>query len=131
MSTKDDTTLGAILLQMGVISLEQLDMALEKQDVAREKMASTRLGNILCDMELCPSEILDLAVKTQEGLRSGDKSDRAMAIASMASFRKKAMTAATNRMMATGDKIVRKTVRPGSLKYSDLVAGGFVVAGSK
>jgi hypothetical protein len=77
----DPTSLGAILISMGIISNEQLDQATEEQ---RAASPDEMLGAILIANRHITDKQLDMALSAQHGLRSTAKSAQAMANAEIA-----------------------------------------------
>jgi hypothetical protein len=105
MSAEYDTTsLGAILVSMGVITEEELTAAVEFQ--WRSSMERL-LGNQLVVMEVCSKEQVDEALRAQEKMRSG-KYGHAVAVADIALARKKRMQEENKRFVETTDRVVKK-----------------------
>lgn len=77
----DPTSLGSILVSMGIISTEQLEQAAEEQRVASP---DEMLGAILIANRLVTDKQLDIALSAQHGLRSSTKHAQAMANAEIA-----------------------------------------------
>jgi hypothetical protein len=63
----DDTSLGAILLQMGVITPSQLNIALEKQ---HNSTLEEQLGMVLVHVGFCTNQEVELALSAQASIRS-------------------------------------------------------------
>jgi hypothetical protein len=82
MSPKDDdTSLGYILHELGVISKEQLDSALEKQ---RDSTIEQLLGMVLVHEGYCKKDDIEMALSAQKSLRNGsNRKDVRKALAAM------------------------------------------------
>lgn len=106
MSPKDDpTSIGAILVKMGAISEEELLAAVEEQsNLSIEHL----LGKLLVANGICSAEQVEVAVAAQRDMRSEDEHKQAVAIADIASARKKVVHAARQRLIARGESVARK-----------------------
>jgi hypothetical protein len=75
------STLGEILVRMKVVTVEQLEEVLEMQHrLSPEEM----LGQLLVAQGLIDNEQLQVALDAQKGLRSKDRTKRAMAMSQLA-----------------------------------------------
>jgi len=82
MNPKDDpTSLGAILLAMGIINSHQLECAVEEQ---ADSSIEVMLGKLLIANGLISSDQLDMALSAQVGLRSRKRDVKAKAQAAIA-----------------------------------------------
>ena len=107
MSTnpKDDpTSIGAILLSMGTITEEELDMALEMQE---RSSIDRQLGNQLVVLDVCTNEQVDIALAAQMRMRKGDH-ERAVAVADIAVARKKRLCSESQRLRERGETVAKK-----------------------
>lgn len=77
----DPTSLGSILLAMGIISHEQLVKAVEEQD---NSSIEIMLGKLLVANDIITSDQLEVALSAQMGLRSKKRESKARAQASIA-----------------------------------------------
>ena len=75
-NSKDPTSIGAILVAMGVITADQLEEAVREQEKERLDIL---LGKILLANGIISQSQLEAALTTQKGLRSKKKHQRAMA----------------------------------------------------
>lgn len=82
----DQTSLGNILLEWGLITKEQLERALKEQETLR---GDDLLGKLLVAGGACTSEEIDMAMSAQFSLRAGGKTKRAMAVADLALERRR------------------------------------------
>lgn len=83
---KDTTSLGAILLEWEVISQEQLEQALQEQEVLR---GDDLLGRLLIASGACTEEEVDTAMSAQSSMRASGKTECAMAVADLALARRR------------------------------------------
>ena len=105
MNPKDDTTsIGSILLNMGVITREQLDVAVRTQ---RCLHTDTLLGVLLVHEGYCTKEELEEAIDTQISMRNGHKANRAIAFANFA-MRKSRDSGVYKCILERADSIARK-----------------------
>lgn len=102
---RDPTSIGSILLHMGLITDEQLWDALLFQKTAVLKQP---LGDILVDCGYCTRATLDMAAEAQLGLRSEKKVDKAAAVATVAQARKGVQQAAVQTIVQRGRDLVEK-----------------------
>ena len=79
-ASNDPTSLGNILIEMGIISRTQLQSALRIQSETQEMF----LGQILIDSGLLSEDELGTILKIQDKLRSGKKQSKAIANMNMA-----------------------------------------------
>ena len=100
----DSSSIGAILVDMGVISQEQLDDALAELDQLEE---DELVGKLLLASGLCAKDQLEVAQSAQMSLRCGKKADQAMAVADLALSRKRRSTR-DERIVTTGGKVAVK-----------------------
>jgi hypothetical protein len=84
MRPKDDqTSLGNILVNMGLVSQDQLaEAVLEQQQTSIEVL----MGKLLVADGVISEEQLQRALEIQQGLRSKHKYDRALAMSEVATF---------------------------------------------
>lgn len=108
MSPKDDpTSIGSILVKMGAISEEELQAAVEEQsNLSIEHL----LGKLLVANGICSAEQVEVAVAAQRDMRSEDEHKQAVAIADIASARKKVVHAARQRLIARGEQVAHKAI---------------------
>jgi len=84
MSPKDDrTSLGNILVDMGLITRDRLDEVVSEQQRATVEML---MGKLMIADGILSEEQLAQALEIQRGLRSKHKYERAMAMSEVASF---------------------------------------------
>jgi hypothetical protein len=108
---KDDpTSIGSILLAMGVITEEQLDRVIEEQQRLRE---DTLLGKLLVANGYCTAQQLEIAIAAQEGMRSEDKASNAIALADVAlsRHRRPSVIKQRKRIMEKGQEAVKSITR--------------------
>ena len=104
MSAKDDpTSLGLVLVEMGVITEDQLREAVERQE---NSTLEQLLGAVLVHEGFCKKEDIEAAISAQESMRRGKKVQHAMAVADLAIYRKKT-NGARDRAIASGARLVR------------------------
>lgn len=77
----DPTSLGAILLAMGVITSEQLNQAIQEQE---NSSIEIMLGKLLVANDVISGDQLEMALSAQVGLRSKKREYKARAQASIA-----------------------------------------------
>lgn len=99
----DPTTLGAILVTMGVLSPEQLDEAVEAQE---NSSIDRQLGNQLVVMRFCDLGQVEEALQTQERMRKNGHS-KALAVADIALARQKKLDAMTEEVLERSARVVR------------------------
>lgn len=76
---KDDpSSIGNILLKMGLVTKEQLDAVMNEQAHMREDLL---MGNLMVAKGLITREQLEVALAAQQGMRKGGKSGQALAVA--------------------------------------------------
>ena len=105
-SSGDPTSIGSILLQMGVVTPDQLVQAVEDQ---RKLQVDALLGKILVANGFCTAGQLEVAMAAQKSMRTGDEGDRAMAVADLAIARRrrKSIIATRDRIIQKGERVVR------------------------
>jgi len=82
LKPKDDqTSLGNILLEWGLITKEQLTKALQEQETLR---GDDLLGRLLVAGGACTAEDIDMAMSAQASMRATGKTKRALAVADLA-----------------------------------------------
>ncbi len=117
----DDSSIGVILLAMGLIDQDQLQNALSAQRKEREQH---RLGSLLQDMGAVSLDDIELAIKVQEGSRSKKHGERAIAAATVAQQRRKHASRASKRLTERTKEFVRKTMVPGEIHVNDIFPDG-------
>lgn len=106
MNPKDDpTSIGSILVTMGVISKEDLDAAVEEQE---NLSVEHLLGKLLVANGICSAEQIEIALAAQQGMRSEEEHKQAVAIASIAMARKRMVSKAGKQMTARSEEIAGK-----------------------
>lgn len=81
MNPKDDeTSLGAILLELEIITPDQLRLALDRQE---NSTIEQLLGMVLVHMGFCSKDDVEAALSAQKSLRAGKKGDVTKALAAM------------------------------------------------
>lgn len=104
MNAKDDaTSLGHVLVEMGVITEAQLQEAVERQE---NSTLEQLLGSVLVHYGYCTKEDVDAALSAQKSLRSGKKVKHALAVVDMAIARKSS-NGARDRAIASAARFVR------------------------
>lgn len=125
MSPKDDpTSIGAILVKMGVITEDELSLAVEEQE---NSSIEHLLGKLLVANGLCSMEQIEVALAAQQGMRSEEEHRQAVAIASIAMVRKKSVRKAGQAMISRGEEIANKTssgIYPAVAMKMNMVSGG-------
>lgn len=116
MTDDDSTSLGTILLTMGVVTSEQLRAAIAVQESTEPDM---QLGNQLVVMQACNREQLDEAIVTQRRLRSGLPHEKALAGVDITLARRRETGVVRRRALACTARIIRKTEQPS-------IAGGLL-----
>lgn len=83
----DETSLGSILVELEIITEDQLKQALERQE---RSTIEQMLGMILVHDGVCTKEEIELALSAQKSMRHGNKSlQKAVAVLDLAIHRKK------------------------------------------
>jgi len=91
---KDDpTSIGNILLSMGVVTREQLIAIREEQAMEEDR----RMGMMLVRKGWCTEEQLDVALAAQKTMRTKGKVGQALALADIAIAQKRSPAAAQRR----------------------------------
>jgi hypothetical protein len=105
-STEDPTSIGAILLNMGAVTEEQLEETIEEQQRLRE---DALLGRLLVARGYCTQDQFDIAMAAQKSMRDGGKASRALAVAdiSLARSRRKSLLATRKRVIEKGQACVK------------------------
>ena len=85
----DNTTLGYILVELGLITDEQLHQIIDLQLKIREE---SKLGKLCVEQGICTEEQVHLALEEQQRLRTTDPRERALLVAEMAVRRKRRKT---------------------------------------
>jgi hypothetical protein len=119
MNAKDDeTSLGNVLVEMGILTPRQLQEALDRQE---NSTLEQLLGAVLVHFGFCTKDDVDAALSAQESLRSGKRVRHALAVADIAIARKNS-NGARSRAIASGARFVRsatgsefQAVTPGML----------------
>lgn len=76
--TQDPTSIGSILMKMGVVTRAQVEEVMEEQIRLRE---DALLGKLLVAKGYCTNEQFDLAMEAQRLIREGTGAERAVALA--------------------------------------------------
>jgi hypothetical protein len=125
MNPKDDpTSIGSILVKMGVITEEDLSAAVEEQE---NLSVEHLLGKLLVANGVCSVEQIEVALAAQQGMRSEEEHKQAVAIASIAMTRKRMVRVAGQRMISRGEEIARKSssgIYPAVAMKMNMVGGG-------
>lgn len=100
----DPTSLGAILVSMGTITQEELDMAVEMQE---RSSIERQLGNQLVVLDVCSNEQIDIALAAQEKMRKNPH-EHAVAVADIALARKKRVNGERQKLQESGERVIRK-----------------------
>lgn len=103
---EDPTSLGAILLELRLVTQEQLDETIRLQETMRK---DTLLGVLLVHNGLLTQQELDVAISAQESMRTHDQAGHALAIADVAIARHSRQTLVDRRLriMEKGEMIAR------------------------
>lgn len=96
----DPTSIGAILMNMGAVTQEQIEEVIEEQRRLRE---DALLGRLLVAKGYCSQEQFDIAMTAQTSMRNGNKERRALAVADISLARTR-----RNSVIATRQRIVEK-----------------------
>lgn len=118
-STKEDpTSLGNVLLELEIVTREQLDQALEDQQTLR---GDDLLGRLLIANGACTEEEITMAMSAQASLRSKKgKRECAMAVADLALERRRRKSVIIRRenLIKKGEQVRRSLTRtdtPGAI----------------
>jgi len=98
--TTDQTSIGAILMNMGAVTREQIEDVIEEQRKLRE---DALLGRLLVARGYCTQEQFDIAMAAQTSMRAGDRERRAMAVADISLARTR-----RNSVILTRQRIIKK-----------------------
>lgn len=101
----DPTSLGCILIAMSAVTPDQLSEAVEQQRMSSIELL---LGKLLVADGHCTGEQLEIALAAQEAMRSKDKRKQAMAVAEIATHRKRLANGARLRIIERSASIVKK-----------------------
>lgn len=101
----ESNNLGDILVQMGIVTVSQLEEALRFQ---KEATRDDLLGEILVAGNVCSVEQIEAAIDAQRGLRSSNLSKQALAAARVAGQRKKVMRNANLDMIYQGARALKR-----------------------
>lgn len=101
-----DTTLGELLVVLGVISEEQRDVAATAQRVSPQPMT---FGEVLVALRYCTYDQVEEATRIQKRLRSKLPRERAEATYEVAKRSKMAVVNAQRQLVATGLSLLQKT----------------------
>lgn len=74
----DPSSIGNILLRMGLVTQEQLDAIKLEQETMREDLL---MGNLMVVKGWITKEQLEVALAAQKGMRTGGRSGQALAVA--------------------------------------------------
>jgi hypothetical protein len=106
MSAKDDpTSLGNVLVELGLITPKQLADAVERQE---NSTIEQLLGAVLVHQGYCSKHDIETAMSAQKGLRKGKKINQALAMADLAIQRKRS-NGARDRAIESGARFTRST----------------------
>lgn len=100
----DTTSLGAILVSMGVITEEELTSAIEFQ---RRSSIEQLLGNQLVVMDVCSKEEVEQALAAQEKMRESPRG-HAVTMCDIALARKREVQEEREKLAEKTDRVVRK-----------------------
>lgn len=100
-----DTTLGELLVVLGVITYEQRHVAGEAQRMSSRPMT---FGEILVALNFCSQEQVDEAAELQGRLRSKQARERAEATHDVALRSKEVLGTARKQLVAAGKAIIQK-----------------------
>lgn len=102
----DPTSLGNVLLELSIITEEQLDQALQEQETLR---GDDLLGKLLIANGACTEEEISMAMSAQESLRAKDKTKCAMAVADLAIERRRrdSVILRRNNLIEKGEEVRR------------------------
>ena len=103
---EDPTSLGAILLELGLVTHEQLEMVIKQQRLMREE---TMLGVLLVHNGILTQTELDIALSAQRGMREKSRIKQAMAVANIAIGRHRRQTLhdRRERIIEKGTQIIK------------------------
>jgi len=104
--SEDPTSLGAVLLELGLVTQEQLNDVIEQQQHMREE---TMLGVLLVHNGVLTQSELEIALSAQQGMREENRTNQALAVANIAigRHRRKTMLDRRERIAQKGAEIVR------------------------
>lgn len=104
--TEDPTSLGAILLELGLVTQDQLETVVEQQRHMREE---TLLGVLLVHNGILTQTELDIALSAQRGMRESNRTTQALAVADIAigRHRRKTLHDRRERLVAKGAQIAK------------------------
>lgn len=106
MIPKDDpTSIGAILLKMGAITEAELKQAVDEQENLSIELL---LGKLLIANGICSLEQVEVAIAAQRDMRSGNEHKKAVAIADIASARKKVVRTHRQQLIDRGERMAQK-----------------------
>jgi hypothetical protein len=102
----DQTSLGSILLDWGIVTKEQLEKALKEQKILR---GDALLGKLLVADGSCTPEEINIAMSAQAGMRKGDYTKQALAVADLAieRQRRKSVIERRDRVIRAGERLRR------------------------
>jgi|WetSurMetagenome_2_1015567.scaffolds.fasta_scaffold1228703_1 hypothetical protein len=100
-----DTTIGEILVSMGVLTEKQRSTAMDYQ---RLHTKSQTFGEVLVQLGYCTLEEIDVALGFQKKLRSEKPQERAVATYDVAKLSKEKVGEARRQLIATGRAIIEK-----------------------
>lgn len=108
----DQTSLGNILLEWGIVTQEQLERALQEQATLR---GDDLLGKLLVAGGACTPEEVDMAMSAQASMRAGGKAKRAMAVADLAleRHRRHSVIQRRDRIVEAGERVRRSITGEG------------------
>lgn len=101
------TSLGAILMEMGVIEKDKLVDAIEMQRLIREE---ARLGKLLVENGFCSAADVKEALLKQKKLRESDHAHGAIEVADVVIKRRrsKSMVQQQSRLMEKAEQVVKR-----------------------
>jgi hypothetical protein len=108
----DPTSLGNVLLELDIITEEDLELALREQETLR---GDDLLGRLLIANGACTEEEISMAMSAQESLRAKDKSKCAMAVADLAIERRRrsSLVVRRNNIIEKGEQVRRSITGEG------------------
>ena len=106
---KDDpSSIGNILLRMGLVTQDQLDTIKQEQSQMREDML---MGNLMVAKGWITREQLEVALAAQKGMRNGGRSGQALAVAEVCLEHTTNDRERRTRMLEKGAKVEQQFLR--------------------
>ena len=102
----DDTNLGYILVELGLVTEDQLNKMVDLQLQVRE---NSKLGRLFIEQGICTEEQIKLALEEQHRIRTSDPRQRALLVAELAMKRKrrKTLVEQRGRVMDKSEQVFR------------------------